>query len=61
MSEEKFEIEIRKLISLGTEGDYWDFKAEWHGNNSDLLHDIICMANKVLMLKHYDLPISFLL
>lgn len=40
--------EIRHLICLKTEGDYWDFKSEWHSNNADLLHDIICMANNVV-------------
>ena len=39
--------EIRTLISLKTEGGYWDFKQEWHSKNSDLLHDIICMANNI--------------
>jgi len=39
--------EIYELIILGTEGDYWDFKQQWHENNADLLHDIICMANNL--------------
>lgn len=39
--------EILDLISLGTEGEYWDFKEKWHSNNADLLHDIICMANNL--------------
>jgi hypothetical protein len=30
------EKEVEKLISLGTEGGYWDFKEEWHTNKSDL-------------------------
>lgn len=38
---------IIKLISLKQEGGYWDFKREWHNNNTDLLHDIICMANNL--------------
>ena len=38
---------IRNLINLKTEGSYWDFKQEWHSNNADLLHDIICMANNL--------------
>ena len=37
--------EIQNLISLKTEGDYWDFKEMWHDNKASLLHDIICMAN----------------
>jgi hypothetical protein len=36
---------IERLIENGIEGDYWDFKEQWHGNKADLLHDIICMAN----------------
>jgi len=39
--------EIRSLINLKAEGAYWDFKQEWHSNNVDLLHDIICMANNL--------------
>lgn len=38
---------IENLISLKTEGGYWDFKQEWHRNKIDLLHDIICMANNL--------------
>lgn len=39
--------EIRELISLKQEGEYWDFKREWYSDKkkADLLHDIICMAN----------------
>ena len=40
--------EIRQLISLKQEGGYWDFKKEWHDNNADLLHDIICFANNLV-------------
>lgn len=39
--------EISLLISLKQEGAYWDFKREWHRSKSDLLHDIICMANNL--------------
>ena len=39
--------EISELIDLKTEGDYWDFKVQWHENKADLLHDIICMANNL--------------
>lgn len=37
--------EIMRLIELHSEGEYWDFKQQWHSNNANLLHDIICMAN----------------
>lgn len=37
--------EIKSLVELGTEGDYWDYKEMWHNNKVSLLHDIICMAN----------------
>lgn len=41
--------EIYELISFKQEGSYWDFKKEWYteGKSSDLLHDIICMANNM--------------
>lgn len=38
---------IINLISLKQEGNHWDFKREWYSNKSDLLHDIICMANNL--------------
>lgn len=41
------ESEIIKLIDLKQEGGYWDFKKEWYSNKTDLLHDIICMANNL--------------
>ena len=40
--------EIVSLISLKQEGSYWDFKKEWHHQNEDLLHDIICYANNLV-------------
>lgn len=39
--------EILELIERHAEGGYWDFKQQWHSNNADLLHDIICMANSL--------------
>ncbi|UII55669.1 ATP-binding protein [Cytobacillus spongiae] len=42
-----FEEKIYKLISKKTEGEYWDFKQEWHKDNERLLHDILCFANTV--------------
>lgn len=35
------DAEINKLILLQQEGEYWDFKKEWHINKADLLHDIM--------------------
>lgn len=35
------------LIRAQQEGEYWDFKKEWHSDNGDLVHDIICMANNL--------------
>lgn len=45
MYTDKLKEEISNLIASKREGDYWDFKQKHHTNNSDLLHDIICMAN----------------
>lgn len=45
MNNMELEQEIQELIELHAEGDYWDFKQQWHSNNANLLHDIICMAN----------------
>ena len=39
--------EVLSLISLQQEGGYWDFKKQWHEKKTDLLHDIICMANNL--------------
>lgn len=39
--------EVLRLIALRQEGEYWDFKKEWHKSKPDLLHDIICMANNL--------------
>jgi hypothetical protein len=45
VSHMELEQEIQELIERHAEGEYWDFKQQWHSNNADLLHDIICMAN----------------
>lgn len=47
MESYEFEQVIIDLITLKQEGGYWDFKREWYHANSDLLHDIICMANNL--------------
>lgn len=39
--------EIMKLINKKVEGDYWDYKQEWHTDNERLLLDILCFANTV--------------
>ena len=45
------------LINLKQEGSYWDFKKEWYSHDidkkSDLVHDIICMANNQVDLEAY--------
>lgn len=40
-----YSLIIKRLISLQHEGDYWDFKRQWHDNAAELVRDIICMAN----------------
>ena len=45
MNEEDFIEKIRFLISLKKEGDYWDYKEEWHDDNEKLIHDILNFAN----------------
>ncbi len=44
---------IKELIATKREGEYWDFKKEPHSNNSDLLHDIICMSNALIKQDKY--------
>lgn len=36
---------VHNLIITNREAAYWDFKREWHDNNAELVHDIICLAN----------------
>lgn len=38
---------VARLMSFKREGNYWDFKREWHSGNEELLHDIICLANNL--------------
>lgn len=35
------------LINRKSEGDYWDYKQEWHKDTERLLLDILCFANTV--------------
>src|SRR5699024_12731506 len=37
--------QIINLIQEKREGSYWDFKAEYHKDKAELLHDIICLSN----------------
>ena len=36
---------ISTLINRKAEGTYWDFKREHHKCKSDLIHDVLCLAN----------------
>jgi hypothetical protein len=36
---------VESLVATENEGTYWDYKREWHTSKSDLVHDIICLAN----------------
>lgn len=35
---------IINLIQYKREGSYWDFKAEYHKDKAELLHDMICLS-----------------
>lgn len=41
--------EVKRLIRMGKEGSYWDFKQEYHDRDDkvSLLHDIICLSNNL--------------
>ena len=47
------DAEINKLILLQQEGEYWDFKKEWHINKADLLHDIIAALQSYITENFY--------
>lgn len=38
---------ILTLINKKSEGEYWDYKQEWHSDNERLLLDILCFANTI--------------
>lgn len=49
-SEYNLPKKIMSLINSHREGTYWDFKQAWYAydsKKSDMLHDIICMANNI--------------
>ena len=39
------EYEVRSLVARQTEGQHWDFKREHYKAPSDLIHDVLCLAN----------------
>lgn len=39
------DLEILKQLLEDQESEFLDFKREYHKNNSDLIHDILCLAN----------------
>ena len=41
MNYTSLESKIKNLIAKKSEGEYWDFKQEWHNDNERLLHDCI--------------------
>ena len=41
------EDEIIRLLALGYEGAYWDFKSDYTDVKEDKLIDVICMANNI--------------
>ena len=47
LNREELRKKIGGLIKQGKEGETWDFKAKWYtkAKNSELVKDIICMAN----------------
>lgn len=45
--------QIINLIQEKREGSYWDFKAEYHKDKAELLHDIICLSNNLLNQEAY--------
>ena len=49
LDNENLTTEITGLINSHREGGYWDFKQEWYSKekSSDMVHDIICMANNL--------------
>lgn len=47
MSKEELTSLIQQLIDTRKEGEWWDFKECHNSNNTDLVHDIICMANQL--------------
>lgn len=49
MRNKKYRLEelLPILLSRGKEGEFWDFKQEWHERIEDLIKDIICFSNTI--------------
>lgn len=47
MDKNQKRILIENFMRKGKEGDYWDFKQEWHEHKGELIKDIVCFANTV--------------
>lgn len=50
MTKHELEARVKEYILLRHEGDTWDFKRQWYDKEkekTDLLHDVICMANMI--------------
>ena len=45
MNKSRLQELVLSLLEQGKEGEYWDFKQEWHEKIEDLLKDIICFTN----------------
>ncbi|MEM5592817.1 ATP-binding protein [Niallia circulans] len=45
MNKERVVEVVTELVNRKFEGDYWDYKQEWHKHNEKLIHDILCLAN----------------
>lgn len=42
---------VEILASKGHEGEYWDYKQEWHDNMTDLLKDTLFVLPILLMMQ----------
>jgi predicted HTH transcriptional regulator len=56
IEKEKLKTIVLSLLAAKREGEFWDFKENFHTNRADLLHDILCMANN---LANHDAYIIF--
>lgn len=47
LSIDPLNVEIVRIIRSRKEDSFYDFKQVPHGNNEDLLHDILCLSNNI--------------